>query len=167
LYATAVERHLVDDVAVDHRSHGCILSVHCRRVGMNSHDGAGISDAQLEIQPGILADFELDAVANDGFKPRSTDGNAIKAWTEGEDAVEAGIVRLGHSPAAGLFAADVDFRSCNLQARGILNQTRNLRSLSVSRIRERGQTHGPNGATHLRVRSPVEAVSPASSKRMV
>src|ERR1700722_9424057 len=134
---------------------------------MNSNYCAGISDAQLEIQPGMLADFELDAVANDGFKPGSTDGNAIKARTEGEDAVESGVVRLGHSPAAGLFAADVDFRARDLQTRGILNQSRHLRSLSVSRTRERCQTDGPNGAGHLTVRSPAEAVSPASSKRMV
>lgn len=150
LDAAAVQRHLIDDIAVDHRSHGCIMCVHRRRIAMHRDDAAGIANAQVEIEPGVLSDFQLDAVADDGFKPRSTHENAIGARAEREDAVKAGLIRLGHSPAAGLFVANVDFRGGDFQARWILDQSGNLRSLSLSRVRKCGQTDGPNRASHLR-----------------
>ena len=107
-----------------------VLGVYLRRTTTNRHFGIGISDAQTEIEPSVLADVEFDSVADDRLKGVGMDRNPVHARAERKNAVKAVVVRFGHTPAAGLFVTDSDLCPGHFQPGRIPDQSGELSILT-------------------------------------
>jgi hypothetical protein len=74
LNASPIQRHLIDGVAVDHGSYGCVFRIYQRTIAVNSNLGSEIADLQAEVHPGVLGYLQLDSFADNRFEADCANG---------------------------------------------------------------------------------------------